>query len=178
MIHHRLLISNLRRFFVHPAFLDTLSSATIHSGIDFRWSITYCMICNSEREMPQDLFPSRRSRLLWLLIPAFLLSLSAGAQDPSAATAPPPAPDVAHAEPARGGDAIFRQRCILCHNKQRGDDSPFGPPNLYTAFHGQPPLTTKVAENIIVNGKGQMPAFGAVLSRAEIQQVIAYLRKR
>jgi mono/diheme cytochrome c family protein len=136
------------------------------------------MICNNEREMPRTLFFSKRSLVLWLLVPAFFVGMSAWAQDPPPAPANTPAPGVAPQAPAREGDAIFHKRCIVCHNKQRGDDSPFGPPNLYTAFHGQPPLTTKVAETIIVNGKGQMPAFGAVLSRTEIHQVIAYLRTR
>lgn len=136
------------------------------------------MICNSELETPQRFFAARWSGLLWLLIPAFFLGMSAGAQDPTAAPGNIPPPDAAHVAPTRGGDAIFHQRCIVCHNKQRGDDSPFGPPNLYTAFHGQASLTSRVAENIVVNGKGQMPAFGAVLTRTEIRQIIAYLRTR
>jgi mono/diheme cytochrome c family protein len=136
------------------------------------------MICNDEREIPQFSFSFKRSRLLWLLIPAFLLGMPAGAQDPPPAPANAPAPDVAPIATAHEGDAIFHKRCIVCHNKQRGDDSPFGPPHLYTAFHGPTPLTTRVAENTIVNGKGQMPAFGAVLTKTEIHQVIAYLKTR
>lgn len=79
---------------------------------------------------------------------------------------------------AKQGAAIFQQRCIACHNKQRDDDSPFGPPNLYTAFHGQTPLSAKAAASIVTDGKGAMPSFGATLSKTQIRSVIAYLRSR
>jgi mono/diheme cytochrome c family protein len=132
--------------------------------------------------MLKALFSLRPNRSFCHLVPVFLLGmpilLAAGAQDPPAMPGNVPAPNVAPIVPAQQGDAIFHKRCIACHNKQRGDDSPFGPPNLYTAFHGKTPLTARLAENIIANGKGQMPAFGAVLSRAEIRGVIAYLRAR
>jgi mono/diheme cytochrome c family protein len=140
------------------------------------------MIRNKDREMFPALYPLRRGRLLWLLILIFSLGsplpTSAGVQDQPAAPGNAPMPEAAPVAPAQGGSAIFQKRCFMCHNKQRGDDSPFGPPNLYTAFHGKPPLTAKAAETIIVNGKGQMPAFRAILSETEIRQVIAYLRTR
>ena len=77
---------------------------------------------------------------------------------------------------AKKGGMIFQQRCFMCHNKQPGDDSPAGPPNLYMAFRGNPPLSAKEAEMIVTHGKDQMPAFGAVLSKSDIRSVIAYLR--
>lgn len=77
----------------------------------------------------------------------------------------------------QGGD-IFQKRCVACHNKQPDDDAPFGPPNLYAAFHGHPSLTVREAETIIRQGKGNMPAFEGVLSTSEIRSVIAYLRTR
>jgi mono/diheme cytochrome c family protein len=76
------------------------------------------------------------------------------------------------------GDEIFHKRCIACHNKQPDDNSPFGPPNLYAVFRARPTLTTAQAETIITGGKGQMPSFKAILTRAEIRSVIAYLRSR
>jgi mono/diheme cytochrome c family protein len=79
---------------------------------------------------------------------------------------------------SRQGDAIFHQRCIQCHNQQPGDAVPFGPPNLYSAFRGQNAITSKEAETIITGGKGQMPAFGSILSRDEIRSIISYLRTR
>ena len=79
---------------------------------------------------------------------------------------------------AKQGDQIFHQRCVVCHNKQPNDTTPFGPPNLYKVFRGHPALTTAQAEVIIMNGKGQMPSFKAVLTKPEIRSVIAYLRSR
>jgi mono/diheme cytochrome c family protein len=87
-----------------------------------------------------------------------------------------PAADSTAAVSAKQGDAIYHKRCTGCHNKQRDDDSPFGPPNLYMALHGQKALSARAAEEIVIKGKGPMPAFGAVLSKSEIRSVIAYLR--
>ena len=84
-------------------------------------------------------------------------------------------PDAAGAA-VKQGNEIFHKRCIVCHNKQPGDNTPFGPPNLYTAFRGHSALSTAQAENIVTNGRGQMPPFKSVLTRTEIRSVIAYLR--
>lgn len=77
---------------------------------------------------------------------------------------------------ARQGNAIFHQRCIVCHNKQPGDTSPFGPPNLHEVFKGPTALKPEDAQQIITNGKGQMPAFGQILTKSNIADVIAYLK--
>ena len=75
------------------------------------------------------------------------------------------------------GESIFTTRCIVCHNKKPGDNTPFGPPNLYHVFGAKPPLlTTAQAEQIIIHGKGQMPAWGSTLSNTDIHDVIEYLR--
>ncbi len=79
---------------------------------------------------------------------------------------------------AKHGAMVFQKRCIACHNKQPGDDAPFGPPNLYTVFHRDPPLTTEEAETTIRDGKGNMPAFGNSLTATDIKSVITYLRTR
>ena len=88
-------------------------------------------------------------------------------------------PAAEHPTPAtKRGAEIFQKRCVACHNKQPGDESPFGPPNLFSAFRNTPPLSVHDAETIIRNGKGNMPPFGSILSPSEIRSVIAYLRKR
>jgi mono/diheme cytochrome c family protein len=79
---------------------------------------------------------------------------------------------------AKRGSEIFHKRCIVCHNKQPDDTSPFGPPNLYAVFRGKPKITTAQAQTIIMNGKGQMPSFKAVLTKDEILSVLAYLRSK
>ena len=37
----------------------------------------------------------------------------------------------AEAGKAAQGETIFKTQCIGCHNKQVGDTTPFGPPNLH-----------------------------------------------
>jgi len=74
------------------------------------------------------------------------------------------------------GSQIFATRCIVCHNKQPGDNSPFGPPNLYSAFKGKAAITATQAETIITKGKSPMPPFGTVLSKNDISSVVAYLK--
>ena len=74
------------------------------------------------------------------------------------------------------GSQVFHARCISCHNQQPGDNSPFGPPNLFSEFKRKA-ITHSQAEVVIVHGKGTMPPFGTVLSKGEIQRVIEYLNK-
>jgi mono/diheme cytochrome c family protein len=75
------------------------------------------------------------------------------------------------------GDAIFHKQCVNCHNKQPGDTSPFGPPNLHGVFHNKTlNVTPADAQNIISHGKGNMPSFGNALTKDDIQSVIAYLK--
>lgn len=113
------------------------------------------------------------SRLNWYLIPAALtcaslLWLTSGV-GVAASSQPTVSPRV------KRGDALFHQRCVMCHNKQPGDAAPFGPPNLYDAFR-QKLVTPAAATNIIRHGKGQMPSFAAILTSSQIQDVIAYLQ--
>jgi mono/diheme cytochrome c family protein len=75
---------------------------------------------------------------------------------------------------AKRGSALFHQRCAVCHNKQPGNDSPFGPPNLYDVFR-EKKITVTQAKNIIYQGEGPMPSFGKSISDAQIRDVIAYL---
>jgi mono/diheme cytochrome c family protein len=77
---------------------------------------------------------------------------------------------------AKRGEAVFQQHCISCHNKKLGDTMPFGPPNLNSIFRGPSPLTTKQAKDIVVHGKGTMPAWGAVLTLNDVDDVVAYLK--
>lgn len=76
----------------------------------------------------------------------------------------------------KAGEVIFKRRCLVCHSKKPGDTTPFGPPNLYRAFKGPSALSTKAAANIIAHGKSRMPAWGTVLSKSDINDVITYIR--
>ncbi len=81
---------------------------------------------------------------------------------------------------AKRGAAIFQQNCVSCHNKQPNDSTPFGPPNLHGIFSSKPmvtpPITPAQATEIIKNGKAPMPAFGSILTEAQISDLLAYLK--
>ncbi len=81
---------------------------------------------------------------------------------------------------AKRGSAIFQQNCVSCHNKQPDDSTPFGPPNLHGIFSSKPMVTPAItpaqATDTIKNGKAPMPAFGSILSEAQISDLIAYLK--
>src|SRR5271170_2133343 len=80
---------------------------------------------------------------------------------------------------AKRGAAVFQQNCVSCHNKQPDDTAPFGPPNLHGIFSSKPlvspPITPAQATETIKNGKAPMPAFGSLLTEAQIGDLIAYL---
>jgi mono/diheme cytochrome c family protein len=81
---------------------------------------------------------------------------------------------------AKRGATVFQQNCVSCHNKQPGDTTPFGPPNLHGIFSSKPlvtpPVTPAQATDIIKKGKAPMPAFAGILTDAQISDLIAYLK--
>ena len=81
---------------------------------------------------------------------------------------------------AKRGSAIFQQNCVSCHNKQPDDTTPFGPPNLHGIFSSKPkvspPITPAQATETIKKGIAPMPAFGSILTNAQIDDLIAYLK--
>jgi mono/diheme cytochrome c family protein len=81
---------------------------------------------------------------------------------------------------AKRGAAIFQQNCVSCHNKQPNDSTPFGPPNLHGIFSSKPMVTPAItpaqATEVIKTGKAPMPAFGSMLTEAQIGDLIAYLK--
>jgi mono/diheme cytochrome c family protein len=84
-------------------------------------------------------------------------------------------PSAALSASAKQGQAIFQKNCVTCHNKQPGDTSPFGPPNLHGVFR-EKLVTPEQAADFITNGHGGMPPFGSVLSKGDISKVIVYLK--
>lgn len=75
---------------------------------------------------------------------------------------------------AKSGKVLFQRDCAGCHNKQPGDTSPFGPPNLHGVFQHKA-LTPAEARNIIRHGKGSMPPFKS-LSDNQLDHLLAYLK--
>jgi mono/diheme cytochrome c family protein len=75
------------------------------------------------------------------------------------------------------GSVLFQKNCIACHNKQEGDTSPFGPPNLHGVFRGsKPAITPQQAVEIIKDGRSPMPSFENTLAPAQINALVAYLK--
>jgi mono/diheme cytochrome c family protein len=83
----------------------------------------------------------------------------------SAETLAIPAPSM----PAGQGYKLFMQNCAHCHGTDaRGDEGP--------DLHGVVKSDKRIA-NLIQNGiKGEMPKFGAKLSTADTQALIAFIR--
>jgi mono/diheme cytochrome c family protein len=81
---------------------------------------------------------------------------------------------------AKRGEAIFQQNCVSCHNKQPDDSTPFGPPNLHGIFGSKPmvhpAMTPAQAVDFIKKGAAPMPAFAGILTDAQINDLIAYLK--
>ena len=78
---------------------------------------------------------------------------------------------------AKQGEIVFKAQCIGCHNKQPGDTTPFGPPNLHGIIGSTPPMVTpQEAAATIKTGKGIMPPFDGKLTPQDISNVVAYLK--
>ncbi len=78
---------------------------------------------------------------------------------------------------AKQGETVFKAQCIGCHNKQPGDTTPFGPPNLHGIIGNTPPqVTSQEAATTIKNGKGVMPPFEGKLTPQDISNLVAYLK--
>ena len=105
---------------------------------------------------------------------------SAGAMGISSMLVFADAPKPALSAKAKRGAAIFQQNCVSCHNKQPDDSTPFGPPNLHGIFSSKPmvtpPITPAQATETIKNGKAPMPAFGSILTEAQISDLLTYLK--
>ena len=105
-----------------------------------------------------------------LFLTVSLAGISQAAEKPAESAKP-----AAAAGAAKKGAQIFQTKCLICHNKQPGDNSPFGPPNLIEAFKSKA-ITPPQAEQIITHGKGLMPSFANILSKGDMANVIAYLK--
>jgi mono/diheme cytochrome c family protein len=88
-----------------------------------------------------------------------------GDADVAAVVAAVPTADVA------AGESVFSSNCSSCH----GDDGGGGiGPDLQEVADR---LTVEQQADVVVNGRGTMPAWGGELSPDEIAQVIRYTRE-
>jgi mono/diheme cytochrome c family protein len=86
---------------------------------------------------------------------------------------------VSSASKLRDAATIYRSECASCH----GNDGHVtlkgkfrGAPNL-NSTHWQESTSDEHIFNAISNGQKKMPAFGKKLSQAEIESLVAYVRR-
>ena len=79
------------------------------------------------------------------------------------------------------GQDIYRVRCAMCHGVEgRGDGTAAAamnprPTNL-TARAQRTALADSAVAAVVTNGRRAMPAFGRMLTKAQVDSVVAYVR--
>jgi cytochrome c6 len=85
--------------------------------------------------------------------------------------------NAARAAPATGADT-FQAKCAACHGPDASGNTPMGQKMKVRDLRS--PEVQKQTDDelaaIIANGKPPMPAYAKTLTRADIRQVVAYLR--
>lgn len=143
---------------------------------------------------------SRRSFARWPLAIVLLVALHAvavgcggssqpsGESAPATGTAEPPAtesPSTSATESAATeaglGAKVYASRCALCHGAAGDGDGPAAAglnpkPRAHSDKAYMSTLTDEQILAVIRNGKGTMPAWGKVLSDAELTAVSAHVR--
>ena len=77
---------------------------------------------------------------------------------------------------AEAGQVIFQHRCVMCHAVT--PDTKIVGPSLYSEMRGPHAKPAAAVREVIVNGKGLMPALGPQLSDKDIADLLAYVRKQ
>lgn len=78
-----------------------------------------------------------------------------------------------HADLIAAGQTVYETNCTSCHQKDGG-----GMPPVFPALTGSAVVKDdiKAQVNLVMKGKGSMPAFGGKLTPVELAQVITYTR--
>lgn len=79
------------------------------------------------------------------------------------------------------GKQIYGEKCALCHGATGHGDGPGAAaldpkPRNHTDGSYMNAQTNEQLHQVIKNGKGQMPAWGATLTDEQIDQVLSYVR--
>lgn len=72
------------------------------------------------------------------------------------------------------GQVVFQHTCVMCHSTQSGVK--IVGPSLASVLSGPHAGATHAIREIILNGKGKMPAEKGKLSDQQMADLIAYLR--
>ncbi len=114
-----------------------------------------------------------------------LLALGCGGKPQGGTTQTPPATGgttTAKAPDAEAGKKVFDTYCVTCHGTGGKGDGPAGKalsprPRNFTDFKVMSDLTDDQLKEIIKNGKGSMPPWGATLKEEDIANVLFYVRQ-
>jgi cytochrome c6 len=79
---------------------------------------------------------------------------------------------------AKDAAPTFAAKCSMCHGKNGSGDSPMGKSMKVPDLRSKDVQSKSDAEldGIITKGKGMMPAYGKQLSKADISDLVAYIR--
>ena len=75
---------------------------------------------------------------------------------------------------ATDGQVVFQHTCVMCHSTQPGVK--IVGPSLASVLRGPHAGATHAVHEIILNGKGKMPAEKGKLSDQQMADLLAYLR--
>jgi mono/diheme cytochrome c family protein len=110
---------------------------------------------------------------------------STSSSSTTASQTPPPQPatdtGAVAADPVAHGKQVYQARCVLCHGPEGKGDGPAAAalnpkPRNHTDGAYMNSRTDEQLLEVIHNGKGAMPAWKAVLSEKEMQDVLKYVR--
>ena len=79
----------------------------------------------------------------------------------------------------RSGYAVFQQNCARCHNDR--ETAPLQGPSMLGVYENQylpsgAPANDDRVRNVILHGRGMMPALGNALSDSQIDDLLAYMK--
>jgi mono/diheme cytochrome c family protein len=149
---------------------------------------------NSSKAAPVRTRPIAPVAVLFVVVTiahALLVGCGGGAKENgSSSETPPPVetstPDtsataVAGGDEVAAGKAIYIARCALCHGNEGKGDGPAAAglnpkPRNHTDGTYMKTLSDEALLQVIHTGKGAMPAWGSILSEAEISAVAKYVR--
>ena len=81
-----------------------------------------------------------------------------------------------HVGDAEAGQATFQHLCGMCHAVT--PDTKIVGPSLYSEMRGPHARSAAQVRQVIVNGKGLMPALGPQLSDVDLANLLAYIRTK
>jgi cytochrome c6 len=75
------------------------------------------------------------------------------------------------------GEAVYKLKCAMCHGADGTANTPAGKAFNAASYKDPAVMKTPDADLIAVvkNGKNKMPAFGTMLTDAQIKAVVAYV---